>query len=114
VINKLYEQYIEKSLYVYVPDGISDELRHFDLQIAELKPRFVNRSHISLRKQFRQLINSATTGRRHKHSISDMFNSLITSFVACLIFDSRELLLHKVAFTNGKKKIVFFSMVMTS
>jgi len=97
---------------MYIPDGISDELFHLDLQIAELKPRFINRSHISLSKHFRQL----TTGRRHKHGISDMFNSLIVSFVACLTFVSPELLLHKVAFKwkqEKNKKLVTLLMVIS-
>lgn len=87
---------------LYVPDGISDELFHLDLHMAELKPRLNKRSHISLIQQFRQLLT--TTGRRHMQSISDMFNSVKASFVACLTFASRELLRHKVAFKNGTQK----------
>lgn len=83
-------------LKIKVPEGISGELFHLDLQIALLNPAFWRRRHISAIRHFRQ----PSAGLPQEQTPPHCSASFSASLVIFRILDSKELVLQIVDCNN--------------
>lgn len=86
-----------------LPEGISAELFHLDLQIAELNPAFCKRLHTSFIIQFRQPLSTIF---RQEQPFSDCFAPFTVSLAMLRIFDSNDVVRHNTACSKNEFKLI--------